>query len=117
MEYLFSYGTLQLEDLQMALFGRRLEGTCDALPAFQAALVKIDDEATVSLSGKTHHSMAVFTGRAADSIAGTVFALSRDEVERADQYEVSAYKRVSVVLQSGKQAWAYVDARYIPPTP
>ena len=117
MEYLFSYGTLQLDDVQTALFGRRLDGTPDALPAFEAALVKIDDEATVSLSGKTHHSIAVFTGRASDSIAGTVFALSHDEVEQADQYEVSAYKRVAVVLQSGTQAWAYVDARYIPPTP
>jgi hypothetical protein len=115
-EFLFSYGTLQLEAVQVALFGRLLDGTPDALPLFEATLVEIDDEATVSMSGKTHHSMAQFTGNVSDAIAGTVFALTPEEVERADKYEVAAYKRVAVRLRSGKRAWAYVDARYTPGT-
>jgi hypothetical protein len=115
MEYLFSYGTLQLEAVQLATFGRRLAGTSDVLPGFESADIEIDDPTTVALSGKTHHSIAKYTGRATDTIAGTVFAITSDELRRADEYEVTAYKRVAVTLASGTQAWVYVDGRYAPP--
>ena len=36
-EFLFSYGTLQLESVQMATFGRQLTGTSGALQGFGAA--------------------------------------------------------------------------------
>jgi hypothetical protein len=115
MELLFSYGTLQLEAVQMATFGRRLSGTTDVLPGFEEAEIEIDDQATVSLSGKTHHRIAKFTGRPSDTVSGTVFSVTAEEIESADQYEVAAYKRVAVRLQSGLRAWVYVDARYAPP--
>ena len=114
-EFLFSYGTLQLEAVQMATFGRKLAGTRDVLPGFKEALVEIDDHATVSLSGKTHHPIAKFTGDPSDSISGTVFAVTPEEIQNADKYEVAAYKRVAVLLRSGVRAWVYVDARYAPP--
>jgi hypothetical protein len=111
-EFLFSYGTLQLEAVQMATFGRQLAGTSDALRGFELVLLKIEDPTVVAISGKAQHSMARFTGRASDVISGTVFAVTPDEIQNADKYEVAAVKRVEVVLQSGAHAWAYVDARY-----
>jgi hypothetical protein len=99
----------------LELFGRRLSGTPDALPGFELGALKIDDETVVAISGQTHHTMATFTGRASDVISGTVFTLTPDEIQNADKYEVTAVKRVAVVLQSGVRAWAYVDARYAPP--
>jgi hypothetical protein len=113
-EYLFSYGTLQLESVQLATFGRLLTGTPDVLPGFEAALIEIDDEETVALSGKSQHLIVKFTGRAEDIVSGTVFALTPEEIESADQYEVAAYKRVAAVLESGLRAWVYVDARDAP---
>jgi hypothetical protein len=113
-ELLFSYGTLQLEPVQLTLFGRRLVGTSDVLPRFKETLLEIDDEATVRMSGKTHHAMAEFSGDPADAIHGTGFELTLAEVESADKYEVAAYKRVAVMLGSGRRAWAYVDAQYTP---
>jgi gamma-glutamyl AIG2-like cyclotransferase len=113
-ELLFSYGTLQLEPVQMALFGRSLVGTPDVLPGFKQTLLEIDDEATVRMSGKTHHAMAEFSGNPSDAIRGTAFELTLAEVESADKYEVAAYKRVAVTLGSGRRAWAYVDARCTP---
>ncbi len=113
-EFLFSYGTLQLEAVQMATFGRQLAGTSDALGGFELVSLKIEDQAVVAISGKAHHTMAQFTGRASDVVSGTVFGLTPDEVRNADEYEVAAVKRVAVVLQSGVRAWAYVDARYPP---
>ena len=109
---LFSYGTLQLEGVQMATFGRQLTGTSDALRGFELVLLKIEDQTVVAISGKAHHTMARFTGRDSDVVPGTVFDVTREEIQNADTYEVAAVKRVSVVLQSGVRAWVYVDARY-----
>ena len=113
-ELLFSYGTLQLEAVQMATFGRQLTGARDVLPGFEETLLEIDDQATISLSGKTHHAIAKFTGHPSDSISGTVFAVTPAGIQSADKYEAPAYKRVAVLLRSGVRAWAYVDARYAP---
>jgi len=113
-ELLFSYGTLQLEAVQVATFHRQLAGTSDALRGFDLVLLKIEDPTVVAISGNAHHTMARFTGRASDVVSGTVFAVTPDEIQNADKYEVAAVKRVAVVLQSGIRAWAYVDARYAP---
>jgi len=113
-ELLFSYGTLQLEAVQMATFGRRLAGKNDALRGFELVSLKIEDQTVVAISGKAHHTMAKFTGRASDAISGVLFEVTLDEIQQADKYEVAAVKRVAVVLQSGVRAWAYVDARYAP---
>ena len=111
-ESLFSYGTLQLDAVQMATFGRHVVGTSDALRRFELVLLKIEDQTVMTISGKAHHTMARFTGRASDVVSGTVFAVTPDEIQNADKYEVAAVKRVAVVLQSGVRAWTYVDARY-----
>jgi hypothetical protein len=110
-EALFSYGTLQLEAVQMATFGRRLAGAPDALQGFELVSLAIRDPAVVAISGKARHTMARFTGRSADVVSGTVFAVTAGDIENADKYEVAAVTRVAVVLQSGVRAWAYVDAR------
>jgi hypothetical protein len=113
-ELLFSYGTLQLEAVQLTTFGRRLTGTNDALYGFDVVDLEIEDQAVVAISGKAQHTMARFTGRASDVVSGVVFAVTPAEIQSADKYEVAAVKRVAVVLQSGARAWAYVDARYPP---
>ncbi len=113
-ELLFSYGTLHLQAVQVAAFGRHLVGPNDALEGFELVSLKIEDQTVVAISGKAHHTMAQFTGRASDVVSGTVFGLTPDEIRNADEYEVAAVKRVAVVLQSGVRAWAYVDARYPP---
>ena len=115
MEYLFSYGTLRLDAVQMATFGRLLTGAPDVLPGFAQGLLEISDENTVALSGKTHHPIVRYTGHASDTVSGTVFTLTPEEVRRADDYEVEPYTRVEVVLQSGLRAWVYVDAQHVPP--
>lgn len=110
-ERLFSYGTLQLESVQMATFGRRLTGTSDALPGFVQAMLAIEDPAVASSLGQTHYAIARFTGRASDVVIGTVFDVTPDEIQSADEYEIDEYQRVAVTLQSGVLAWVYIDAR------
>lgn len=115
MPLLFSYGTLQQADVQLATFGRLLSGTADALVGYEQSMVAIDDPEVVKTSGKSHHPIVRHTGAAAARVAGTVFEITAEELERADRYEVSAYRRVEAPLASGRSAWVYVDARFAPP--
>jgi gamma-glutamylcyclotransferase (GGCT)/AIG2-like uncharacterized protein YtfP len=117
MPLLFSYGTLQQEDVQLATFGRRLMGERDALLGFEQSLVRIEDPQVVATSGKTHHPIVKFNGRDGSRVSGTVFEITDDELACADEYEVAAYRRVEANLASGKKAWVYVDARFAPQGP
>ena len=111
MPLLFSYGTLQQENVQRSTFGRRLRGQRDELVGFEPSSITIDDPHTVALSGKSEHSIVRFNGRSDSRVAGTVFEITDEELASADRYEVAAYKRVAAALASGRQAWVYVDAR------
>jgi hypothetical protein len=107
---LFSYGTLQLAGVQMAQFGRLLDGSDDALPGYTQTLVEITDPEVIRKSGERFHPIVMATGNAADKIAGRVFAITEAELAAADAYEVDDYKRVLVRLTSGHEAWVYVKA-------
>jgi len=50
------------------------------------------------------------SGDPADSVPGKVFAITGEELAAADRYEVADYKRISVRLASGREAWVYVKA-------
>lgn len=109
-ERLFSYGTLQLEPVQRATFGRKLDGQADEMPGYALSMLKIEDPEVVATSGKTHHPVVTRTGKASDKVGGTVFRITAAELQHADDYEVAAYRRDRVVLASGVSAWVYVDA-------
>lgn len=111
---LFSYGTLQQENVQLATFKRLLKGAADALVGYEQSMYAIEDPEVIRTSGKTHHPIVKYTGDAAARVAGTVFEISPHELTQADSYEVSAYKRVAAPLASGNTAWVYVDARFAP---
>jgi hypothetical protein len=108
--HLFSYGTLQVKAVQLATFGRELDGRQDSLPGYRRSAVKINDPHVAAISGASHHPIAVFTGDPGDSIDGMVFSITEAELAAADGYEVGDYKRVAVRLASGTDAWVYVEA-------
>ena len=109
MPRLFSYGTLQQEEVQLATFGRRLHGDRDELPGFDPSLVRIEDPAQAAAAGRTHHANVVSNGRPESRVPGTVFDVTDAELAAADDYERPAsYERVIVTLASGKDAWVYV---------
>jgi hypothetical protein len=107
---LFSYGTLQLESVQMSSFGRLLEGQKDALPFYRRDILEITDPDVIRTSGERFHPVVSPSKNPADAVEGTVFAITPEELEAADRYEVDDYKRIEVVLQSGTKAFVYVKA-------
>ena len=109
-ELLFSYGTLQNRDVQLDTFGRLVDGEDDVLPGYTVDYAEIEDPRVVDLSGLSVHPVVRETGNPRDKVVGKVFRLSNDELEAADEYEVSPYRRVPVTLASGLRAWVYVSA-------
>lgn len=110
MPKLFSYGTLQQKNVQLANFGRELRGSADSLPGYIVSEVEITDERVLRESGKAFHPILRFTGNAQDEVAGTVFELTEAELAQADDYEVDAYVRISARLKSGTECWIYAAA-------
>ena len=108
-ENLFSYGTLQEEAVQLATFGRLLEGRPDSLVGYAVTQIPIKKQEVVARTGNTHYRNLQFTGAESDLVEGTVFKVTLFELEQADVYEQEAdYKRVRVRLRSGAETWVYL---------
>ena len=112
-ERLFSYGTLQTESVQLSTFGRKLNGRRDALPGYLLQMIQITDQEFVTTSGAEYHRNLEFTGSTSDLVDGTVFSLTKQELEQADAYEPDGYERIRVKLRSGIEAWAYLTRQAI----
>ena len=109
-ELLFSYGTLQKETVQTALFGRVLQGWSDTLSGYKIAAIEITD--TVFLSGgeQKNQLTAIISKNKTDCVIGKVFEVTAEELLVADKYEPAGFTRIKVTLGSEKEAWLYKAA-------
>lgn len=112
-ENIFSYGTLRYEAVQLETFGHKLQGQPDSLLGYRLSSVEIRDPKVIATSGEAIHHILKYTGNNTDEVKGVVFTISSAELAKADAYEVADYKRISVQLLSGKQAWVYVSAEQV----
>lgn len=102
MEKIFSYGTLQKDSVQLATFGRELEGKKDKLVGY--ILTQGDQSRLQQMCLK-------YTGEASDIVEGTLFEVSSTELCKADDYSVvDDCIRVKENFTSGQRAWVYVLA-------
>lgn len=109
MPLIFSYGTLQDEDVQLKTFGRTLHGEKDLLHGYEPSLVPIADATVAARLRRTHHDNITSTGDEWSSVQGTALEVSDDELVKADALEAEFnYARIEVALSSGKTAWVYV---------
>ena len=106
---LFSYGTLQLREVQLANYGRTLEGSADALLGYRLDVLPDRDPNAVRISGAKTHMVVRKTGDPADRVLGVIYYLTHDELAATDAYEGSDYDRVELTLESGQRALVYVD--------
>ena len=106
---LFSYGTLQLREVQLANYGRELEGSPDALLGYRLLTLPDRDPQAVRVSGSRTHFVVRATGNPADRVAGVLFLLTAEELAATDRYEGSDYGRVELTLESGRNALVYVE--------
>jgi gamma-glutamylcyclotransferase (GGCT)/AIG2-like uncharacterized protein YtfP len=107
---LFSYGTLRAPAVQLATFGRLLDGEPDAVLGYGLEMLTITDPTVIATSGSASHPVLRKSEDPSAVVEGTVFLISEEELQAADRYEVDDYTRVSVPLRSGARAWVYVCA-------
>jgi gamma-glutamylcyclotransferase (GGCT)/AIG2-like uncharacterized protein YtfP len=105
MQKLFTYGSLQNEEVQEDLFGRLLIGTNETLIGYEIHEIQIEEE-----FGIVHYPIIVETKNPNDTIRGVVYDVTAEELRQTDLYEGKHYKRVEVQLQSKQTAWAYSAA-------
>lgn len=98
MAYIFSYGSLQESSVQQAVFGKKLKGFSDNLVGFRLSKQKAYGS----------YPILVETGNGTHKISGMAYEITDPQLELADAYEGPQYQRISVDLESGKEAWLYV---------
>lgn len=108
MPYLFSYGTLQKEQVQLETFGRILQGEKDFLLGYKLNMLEIKDPEVLRKSGQKYHPVLEFSGNTGDEIEGVLFEVTDAEILLADEYEVDDYKRIETTFKSGKRGFIYV---------
>lgn len=96
--------------MQLDTFGRVPRSDEDVLPGYTVDYADIGDARVAGLSGLHVHPIVRETGSPRDKVTGVVLHLSEDEIDAADEYEVSLYRRVEAALESGRTAWVYVTA-------
>ena len=111
MPLLFSYGTLQQDNVQLSTFGRLLNGHPDQLVGFEQSLLVIDDPQVVATSGKTHHVIVKHNGRDDSRVNGTVFEITDADLANADRYEVSDTSESPPRSRQESRRGCNVDAR------
>lgn len=107
-EILFSYGTLRQPEVQLAVFGRVLDGWDDAIAGYSAEVLVITDPAVIATSGSDRHPVLRPAADPSAAVPGTAFRVSAADLDAADRYEVDDYIRIRVPLASGPEAWVYI---------
>ena len=99
MPNLFTYGTLQDNQVQHYVFGKILKGKKDALPGFRWFENVVYGRYALVRPTENHD----------DAVEGMVYEVSEDDLQKCDVYETDAYTRTLLKLQSGLMAWVYVE--------
>lgn len=102
-----------MEKGQKETFGRLLTGSKDILLGYVLSEVKIKDMDVIQKSGTDIHPILRFTGNQSDEVQGTIFEITPDELQQADEYEVEEYARTQAHFKSGNTAWVYAAADQI----
>jgi len=95
---LFSYGSLQQQEVQLSLYKRVLKGNKDQLKGFKLTEELLYDQYPIIIETKDN----------TDLISGFVFEITLEELKFTDDYEGEHYRRIQVKLESGREAWCYV---------
>jgi hypothetical protein len=84
-----------------------MPGWDDEAIGYRLATIEITDPLFLSRGENKQQLSLIFTNNKTDQVRGRVLKLTREELLTADKYEPFNYKRIRVLLASGKEAWMY----------
>lgn len=82
-------------------------GSADILRNYIISTIEVKDEEFLSKSEQQVYLIAITSKDKNDFIKGTVLEITHEELLLTDKYEPEEYKRVKVILESGKNVWIY----------
>ncbi len=97
-EKLFVYGSLRDPAVQIRVIGRVIEGVPDTLQDYGKKDIHFPEGTFPMIYPDTGHI-----------VDGLILDVTPDEIPRLDHYETDAYRRIRVTLQSGIEAWVYME--------
>ena len=104
-EKLFSYGTLQNEEIQVLLFGRILNGYPACIDGYSLSQIEL-----VENEKKHLYPILSKSKNIKDKVCGKVFLVSKKELTKADEYETEAYARIKIKLTTElNPVWVYTS--------
>jgi hypothetical protein len=95
--------------VQLATFGRELNGSPDSLMEFALSMLEITEPKVIATSGARHHPVLRRTGTDHDEVPGMVFDITAAELLAADAYEVDDYERVQVRSKRGRDVFVLAE--------
>ena len=98
-QHLFSYGTLQDEDVQKSLLNRKLKGKRDILIGYCISQKKF----------KGKYPIVEVSKNRSDDVKGKVFKVSYVELYEIDAFAANIFNRMEITLKSGTKAWVYTE--------
>jgi len=98
-QHLFSYGTLQDEDIQKYLLTRKLKGKRDILIGYCISQKKF----------KGKYPIIEVSKNRLDGVKGKVFKVSYVELYEIDTFAANIFNRMEITLKSGTKAWVYTE--------
>ena len=98
MEKLFTYGTLQIPEIQQRVFGRIVGLKSDTLDGFFKTDITLHDG-----------TFFIIVEQPGSQVEGQVIEVTPEELGLIDRYETDAYRRIRVTLNSGDSAWVYCE--------
>ena len=105
---LFACGTLTLEKVHVALFGRVLPFEEDALPGYATRTVLLEDQEILSTTGTATHLAMVPSDEPGAAVRGRAMRIAEAELAIMDPHQSEHHRRTRVTLASGREAWAYL---------
>ena len=97
---IFTYGTLQIKDVQMHLLNRQPDMWPDSLSGYMVNWISIADEGVVDISQQLKHPILFQTDCASDIVEGMCLTVTVAELARLDSYETADYQRIEARLNS-----------------
>lgn len=107
--HLFSYDILNTEEIQLQLYGRKLQGTDDTLSGY---MLKDSNHNGSNMNEKKNTiatQIAIKSQDTSDRIKGQVFEITGKELVQTDRHVVNNYNRILTTTDSGTEVWLYVE--------
>jgi gamma-glutamylcyclotransferase (GGCT)/AIG2-like uncharacterized protein YtfP len=101
MPRVFSYGSLQKGEVQLATFGVLLPGVAAEIVGFEVVYLR---------RGGKHLANVIRSESPVSRVSGTVFEFTAAQLAMADEYErADNYARIEAPLAAGGEAWVYAE--------